>query len=167
MDLDLQDGAFSDPDLDDIPVNTFKELEEQAIQASQRPPIINAQQRHRAPLSDYGLEDEDDEVINLDDPQSRDRDFGTLAESHFRDELTEREQWRRNRYSDPASRPAFQHDTVTGPNTQPLGVTTAEQRYNETAAKNGFEAEEANGVLGDFGACQARIEEVRCPVRPL
>jgi len=165
MDLDLHDDAFSDPDLDDVPINMLNELEKQAIQASQRPPIIHAQQRHQAPSSDYGLDEEEEEVINLDDPQNRNHGFGTLVESHLHDEASEREQWRRNRYSGTASRPSFQHGRVEQSGARHLGGTAAHHRHDEAARQNGFDIEEPNGVLGDFGALQARVEEVRYPLR--
>ncbi|KAJ4321607.1 hypothetical protein N0V94_002806 [Neodidymelliopsis sp. IMI 364377] len=55
------DFDFSDHDLDDLPANTFQQIEAEAIRATQQ-----QQTRHASPESDYGLDD-GDEVINLDD----------------------------------------------------------------------------------------------------
>jgi hypothetical protein len=57
--MDDDDHGFSDPELDDLPVNTLLEYETAAIRATQN-------QSAPAPESTYGS-DEDDEVVNLDD----------------------------------------------------------------------------------------------------
>ena len=60
---DDDDFGFSDHDFDDLPANTLHELEETAIRATQRQPSALG--------SDYGLDDDGDEVVNLNDAAPR------------------------------------------------------------------------------------------------
>lgn len=59
--MDHDHLGFSDDDLDDLPANTLQHLEANAIRATQQ-----RQQTHPPSESDYGLDDDGDEVINLD-----------------------------------------------------------------------------------------------------
>ena len=72
---------FSDDGLDDLPANTLQQLEAHAIQATHHPG------HHDAPASDYGLEDDGDEVINLDEqtivPQAATESWVSAEAPHF------------------------------------------------------------------------------------
>ncbi|KAF2870772.1 hypothetical protein BDV95DRAFT_495549 [Massariosphaeria phaeospora] len=67
------DSDYSDHDLDDLPANTLQHLETTAIRATQHHDGDYSAATN-APESDYGLDEEEDEVVNLDDaaglPQS-------------------------------------------------------------------------------------------------
>ena len=80
---------FSDDGLDDLPANTLQQLEAHAIQATQHP-------------SDYGLEDDGDEVINLDEqtivPQAATESWVSVAVPPQQDHGYSHDDW--NRYQD-------------------------------------------------------------------
>lgn len=65
------DFGFSDDDFDDLPANTLQHLEASALRATQHQQYHQPHQQHHArppaPESDYGLDDDGEEVVNLDD----------------------------------------------------------------------------------------------------
>ena len=159
MEQDLPEDFFTDDlDLDDLPPNTLVELEQSAFQSTQ---ALRSHNRNVAipesPSSDYGLEDED--VIDLDaeQPHVEIRQHGIPTRPA--DEVTQREQWRQQRYSGQSAYLHQQQESnyipdpeKTQPQHQPVIASAIYQLGSQPISQN------VNTL--DAGALQLRIAEV-------
>lgn len=185
MDHEGSDDAYDDADFEGLPPNTYQELEYRARQSTQQgEPIArldrlnnntvphNVQDDESAdlddrgpPSSDYGLDDED--VIDLDKPEEQQ----TVTARHtqyaprIRDEVTEREHWRQQRYGAGTVPLALRSPVASRPPAPSQGQTNAlTGKASGIANKNGQRLPPAPSDLSsDVGALQARVAEVWTP----
>ena len=184
----MDDDFFDDDDgLDDLPANTLQELETRAFQATQHHTITAANQKQSS--SDYGLGDGDgeEEVIDLDAPPQANvvtaRQPSQPPSTRFAhqprasqysrppDEVTQREQWRQQRYGVAAQHrlPAFRPPRPSSANgyaPQP-GASQGPISQAQTPPANGeqlvgVQPTSDSGPASDVAVLQARIAEV-CP----
>lgn len=183
----MEEDFFDDDDgFDDLPSNTLQELESRAFQATQQPAAITNQQE--PPSSDYGLE-EDEEVIDLNakpqqsnvaaahsNAQIASRQYHPLPRpsqtSRPPDEVTQREQWRQNRYGSAAQHrlPAFRPPRPTSSSSNAVPIRGSQQPQSQRPATPEIlhvppaasqSIRDGDITTNDMAALQQRIAEVR------
>ena len=164
----MDDNYFNDDDdLDDLPSNTLQEIESKAFEATQKP-LAAAEQ---PPSSDYGLED-DEEVIDLDaHPRAAVLTARPVYTNQTVDEVTQREQWRQQRYGVAAQHrlPAFRppRPTSSASHAEQLAASQTEPlqeirplHSQDPQIIRPQEARSDDPAAPDVAALQAKIEEV-------
>ena len=146
---------YSDDDLDELDIGTLAELEQNAIQLTQKAGHIKA-----APSSDYGDFDNDDldDAVLIDEARSAPAVAQVISRT-VQGPTTQREQFRTQRYGDQipqiASRP---RDKLPPPPRwqHPKGVAQASQTQNESLVVRQGSHPSADQVE----SLQKQIEEV-------
>ena len=157
MDQDLPDDFFTDDlDLDDLPPNTLAQFEQSAFLSTQAKQTT----RPKTPDSDYGLEDED--VIDLNAQQTFAGPHRPAIPFPRADEIEERQNWRQNRYAEPAVYPvqqSYNHTIQLAANGIRFGNTQHGQDVSES--RPGISSTQSDTI--DVSALQQRIVEVSGP----
>ncbi|KAL9050819.1 MAG: hypothetical protein Q9162_006406 [Coniocarpon cinnabarinum] len=181
----MDDEYFDDDGgLDDLPSNTLQEIEARASKALQDPAAVADLQP--PPSSDYGLQD-DEEVIDLDapprskvvtawqNPQSLaakgNETFQSSQHARPQDEVTQRENWRVQRYGAAAQRrlPTFRppRPTSSTGNTvlsqlsqQVQSQQQVAQPLRQTQTEAGAQAVNGAATTLDAAALQKRVAEL-------
>ena len=176
----MDEDFFDDDDgLDDLPPNTLQDLENRARLSTQHAPQIAGAANAKSTSSDYGLGD-DEEVIDLD--AHPERNVLTARQSSQRplsnalsqappsqprpqDEVTQREQWRLQRYGarPPNRLPAFRppRPTLTNGRSSQAPSEQSTHANGEPSASQAPPSPAVNEAQHlDVAALQARIAEV-------